>query len=175
MDYNNISNSNNKFVAEPVANYSTYKNSELIMHYSIDINSLISKNTQKTNSIKLINLKDRINGFKSLKANWDSYNAEPISKYAIYAAIDLLSSLNKKGYLSFDSGINVNIFPMRDGGIQFDIDNLDFSIEIEIDIKGDLSLLHFNNNRDIVEEKKSIDIYELAYILDGITENLYYA
>jgi len=94
----------------------------------------------------MINTKliDKINNFSKLKYNWDSYNADTISKTSIDVAIDIL-----KHFINhFSDDITIDVFPMRDGGIQFELDN----IEIEINQNGKLKFILFDNNDNIIKE-----------------------
>jgi len=67
-------------------------------------------------------LKFKIASLAELTQNWDSYNAEEITQLSILNASEYLDTLE------VDWNI-VNVFPMRDGGVQIEIG--DFK-EIEI-------------------------------------------
>ena len=84
----------------------------------------------KTRGMKYFQYADTIYGFSNLQKNWDSYNADTISQIAIDTAIEALNPLHNKGLLA--NGITVNVFPMRDGGIQFEFDGQYICAELEI-------------------------------------------
>lgn len=74
------------------------------------------------------NLHDTIKSFSSLKENWDSYNAGVISQKAIDVAISILHFLPQ----------NTMVYPMRNGGIQFEFDFDNFYSELEINSNGEM-------------------------------------
>jgi len=76
---------------------------------------------------------NKINKFADLEYNWNSYNSDIISKISIDVAINILNNF----IVYMDEDVQINVFPMNNGGIQFDIDN----IEIEIDINGKLKMI----------------------------------
>ncbi len=61
-------------------------------------------------------LNKTILSFLDLEKNWDTYDAEKTTIQSIESAIILLESLSNIIFIT-----QVNVFPMRDGGIQFDI------------------------------------------------------
>lgn len=108
---------------------------------------------------------EKIKGFKSLEKNWDSYNANKISNNAIEKAISVLEKVIQTTQEYF---INTHVFPMRNGGIQFELDNTDcdLSIEIEIDTNGILKLIRFDEEGEIEEEIENFRIENLKDILN---------
>lgn len=78
------------------------------------------------NSKKIEKLKTIIKSFSKLEKNWDSYDANEITPQSIMTAYDVLDSINDVN--------DVKVFPMRNGGIQFEIGHyreieiLDFDI-----------------------------------------------
>ena len=127
-----------------------------------------SKNTisphSKIQGIKYINLKDTIYGFGRLEKNWDSFNADAISNISINTAIEALDHLNLKGYLNID--FIVYAFPMRDGGIQFEIEGENISAEIEISPEGIPTFILFNNGGDIIEKERVFELLEISTLLE---------
>lgn len=76
-----------------------------------------------------VELKNRIESFKKLKAGWDSYNAKPIDKQCIKRAFQI-----NKMFLEFeDDIINAVVSPVSDGGILFEFE-LDDTEVIMIEI-----------------------------------------
>jgi len=109
---------------------------------------------------------DTIKGFSVLRKNWDSNNADPISKNAILTAIDTLNYLNRRELLS--NGIAINIFPMRDGGIQFEFDSDELCGELEINNKSELTFFLFDEEGSIIKEQKLYELSELLTILEDV-------
>ena len=109
-------------------------------------------------SIKLYQLQDAINGYVYLQQNWDSYDAAPISATAIKVALKVLNQLNRTDI--FSTGVEVNVFPMRDGGIQFEFDADDLCAELEVNKEGQVHFVLFNEDSKAVE--KDIPYYELS-------------
>jgi hypothetical protein len=118
----------------------------------------------KLQEIKYFHLADTIKAFSSIQPNWDSYNADKISKSAIDTAIETLNYLNSKGLLS--NGIKINVFPMRDGGIQFEFDGETICAELEINQNGDLTFILFDNDANIVDKKQLFELSELSSLLE---------
>lgn len=101
---------------------------------------------------KLKNEIENIYGFSNLKKNWDSYNADTISQTAIDTAIEILNILYINELLT--SRFTVNVFPMRDGGIQFEFDGKIICAELEISSNGDTTFILFDDNGDVVEKEQ---------------------
>ena len=76
-----------------------------------EIQKLKSQNSRNENK-PVQDLIARIEKFKDLEQDWDTYGSEKISLSSIYTAIKLIKIFGK-------NNINVdNAFPMRDGGVQ---------------------------------------------------------
>ena len=86
-------------------------------------------------------LEIRIKSFSDLKDNWDGYGADKITEQSIVVAISLLDSLSNDKIL---------VYPMRNGGIQFEIGDYK---EIEI-FNNDITELFFDSEYNIVSELK---------------------
>lgn len=126
-------------------------------------------NTYRPESSKLQGLKyfyiaDTINGFANLQPNWDSYDADKISNVAIDVSITTLNYLHSKGL--FSKGININVFPMRDGGIQFEFDGEYICAELEINQSGELTFILFDNGGDIVGKRQLLELSEISTLLE---------
>jgi hypothetical protein len=113
---------------------------------------------------RLNNLRSKIQGLVHLESNWDSYNAVIISKTAIAIAIETVNFINCKGLLSTD--LAVSVFPMRDGGIQFEFDGENICAELEINHKGDLIFIHFDDEDNIINKGKLFELSELSTLLE---------
>lgn len=118
----------------------------------------------KPQGIKYFNLSDTIKGFSKLQTNWDTYNSEVISKNAIEKAIEVINHLNSKGLLSI--GIKVSVFPMRDGGIQFEFDGEYICAELEINQSSELTFILFDNEGNIVDKGQLFELSELSTLLE---------
>ena len=110
-------------------------------------------------STKYSILNKTINDFALLQSNWDSYNADAISKTAIKIAHRVLQYLNNEDYI-FDE-FEINVFPMRDGGIQYEFDKKEVSTELEISPSGNLQFIRYDNDGNIVTTI-NLPIYELS-------------
>lgn len=152
-------------VKEPDFSYQTGR-FPLMFDNSYNITNSFIPDSSKFKGIKYFNFAEKISEFSKLHSNWDSYNADPISQDAITTALKTLTFLNSKGILS--SGITVSVFPMRDGGIQFEFDSGLFCAELEITINGELIFILFDNKDNIVEEKQLFELSELSTLLDEL-------
>ena len=79
----------------------------------------------------------KIDSFSLLEKGWDSYDSDKISINSIITAHDVLEKIVLEHNI-----VNIEVFPMRNGGIQFEIgDNL----EIEIDGNNAMSIVYDEN------------------------------
>jgi hypothetical protein len=131
---------------------------------SENITNTYRPESSKIQGIKYFHYADTINGFSKLQHNWDSYNADVISKNAIETAIETLNHLNNKGQLT--NGFIVNIFPMRDGGIQFEFDGENICAELEINPNGDSTFILFDDEGNIIDKGQLFELSELTTLLE---------
>lgn len=104
---------------------------------------------------------DKIKGFKELKPNWDSYGADPIPEKVINKAIEIIEKLEFHN-MNLDY-----VFPMRDGGLQFEVKSGKFNdIELLIGKNLVVELVIYNNENDIIEERKIINEEDLLFVVD---------
>jgi hypothetical protein len=120
--------------------------------------------SSKVQRMKYFHYADTIYGFANLQHNWDSYNADEVSQNAIDKAIETLNHLNNKGQLT--NGFTVNVFPMRDGGIQFEFDGENICAELEINPNGDLTFFLFDDDGDIIEKVQLFELSELSTLFE---------
>lgn len=120
----------------------------------------------KIRGMKYFQYADTIFGFSNLQENWDSYNADTISQTAINTAIETLNHLHNKGLLA--NGITVNVFPMRDGGIQFEFDGQYICAELEINPNGEATFILFDDDGDIVEKEQIFELSEIPTLLEEV-------
>jgi len=130
---------------------------------SENITNTYRPQSSQLHGIKYFNYADTIYGFINLKKNWDSYDADVISINAIDSAIEILNHLNHKGQLAND--IAVNVFPMRDGGIQFEFDGENICAELEINPNGDSIFILFDDDGNIIDKGQLFELSELSTLL----------
>ncbi len=90
-------------------------------------------------------LLSKVEGFKDLKENFDSYNADKVSEKAIAISIEIVGQLK-------DIDVEgLSVFPMRDGGIQFEISRFsDIEEELIIDKEGNIVIAEYNTLGDLI-------------------------
>ena len=131
---------------------------------SKNITNTYRPESSKLQGIKYFNFANTINGFTNLQPNWDSYDADVISKVSIDTAIATLNHLYNKGIIS--DGIKVNVFPMRDGGIQFEFDGENICAELEINQNAELTFILFDEDGNIVNKGQLFELSELSTLLE---------
>lgn len=88
----------------------------------------------------------KIDGFRNLKENFDSYNSDKISNKSIETSIRVVNELNDVELIS--------VFPMRDGGIQFEISRFtDIEEELVIDKEGNIRIIEYSTSGDLISNK----------------------
>lgn len=101
--------------------------------------------------IWLSEVEQRISEFKSLKSNWDSYGAEPVTEELCSKALKLLTSIKKenlpKPFLS----------PTPDGGIDIEWNKQSCLLSIKVR-KNEIRSLLFNRDNTPNEKEKISDI-----------------
>ena len=117
----------------------------------------------RVNLNEYFNLLEKTLGFSNLHTNWDSYNAEAISNVAINSAKGVLNYLNINWLLT--NAIKINIFPMRDGGIQFEFDGKYICAELEINPNGGLTFILFDDEGNIIDKWQPFELLELSTLL----------
>lgn len=122
-----------------------------------------------TNDTLCSRLSNKIYAFVNLQKNWDSYDADVISPTAIDVAIETLNHLYSKGVHS--KGIKISVFPMRDGGIQFEFDGEYICAELEINQNGDLIFNLFDDDGNIINDTKQP--FELSTLATRLEEAEY--
>ncbi|MDY0344264.1 MAG: hypothetical protein RBR28_11875 [Lentimicrobium sp.] len=118
----------------------------------------------RANISEYAKLSGKVSGFSNLQSNWDSYDAEVISSLAIKTAKKTLAHLNINGLLT--SQIEINVFPMRDGGIQFEFDGENICAELEINPHGDSIFILFDDDGNMIDKWQLFELSELSIILE---------
>jgi hypothetical protein len=108
-----------------------------------------------------------VNSLSKLQPNWDSYSAEAISKTAIGIAHQVLQFLDSKDYI-FDE-FEINVFPMRDGGIQYEFDNNQVSDELEINPSGEMNFTRYDKEGNIIKTI-NLPVYQLSELSSLLEE-----
>jgi len=121
-------------------------------------------------SMKYFMLNEAISHFSSLPPNWDSYNADVISKTAIKISQQVLQYLNNEDYI-FDE-FEINVFPMRDGGIQYEFDKKQVTAELEINPSGEMNFIHYDQQGNILKAM-NLPINELSELSSLLEESDY--
>jgi hypothetical protein len=135
-----------------------------ISENSENITNIYRPEYSKLQEIKYFLYADTIKGFSNLQQNWDSYNADVVSNKAIETAIETLNHLNSKGQLT--NGFVVNVFPMRDGGIQFEFDGENICAELEINQDGESTFILYDDAHNIIEKEQLFELSELSTLLE---------
>jgi hypothetical protein len=135
-----------------------------VFEYSENITNSFGPEISKLQGIKYFHFEDTINGFSNLKPNWDSYNADPISENSINAAIETLNYLYSKGQLS--NNLTISIFPMRNGGVQFEFDGVNICAELEISTTGERTFIIYDDKGSIVNKGQLFELSELSTLLE---------
>lgn len=135
-----------------------------VFEYSENITNTYRPESSKLQGINYFHFSDTINGFANLQHNWDSYDADMISKVSIDTSIETLNHLYNKGILSI--GIKISVFPMRDGGIQFEFDGDNICAELEINQNGELTFILFDDDGNIVDKGQLFELSELSTLLE---------
>ncbi|TDN36962.1 hypothetical protein E4631_19975 [Hymenobacter sp. UV11] len=105
----------------------------------------------------------QVNSFKDLAYDWDTYGALPIAEGAIAQARQLLNALSLQ--LVYAPAVSVHVFPMRDGGVQVELDRDSASMEIEVHPNGSQDYLLFNPDGSIIGTYPSLFV-ALRHFID---------
>jgi hypothetical protein len=109
-------------------------------------------------------LRRKITAFKLLEENWDSYHANAITDTAIERSLKVADNLATR-FLP----IQINVFPMRDGGVQFEFDATGWSAELEINPEGKMAFMQFDTAGNLLKENPLEDIDSLSNFLNTLT------
>ena len=93
---------------------------------------------------------NRLDEFKSLEENWDSYGAQPISPKAIDRAKDLLRVCSPPCFIA----------PLADGGVQLEWECPDANrrAEVEVNAEGKAEIEVFNRQTFAVDFRATVEI-----------------
>lgn len=108
----------------------------------------------------------KIDSFRELEQNWDSYDADPVGPKAIERAKWLLAKISKEAYF---------VCPTRCGGIQIDW-GTHSELEVEINSDGQLANMYVETVVQPLKEADECDnsklplVYTSSAILETITQ-----
>lgn len=108
------------------------------------LETLATKNVRKPAmglGLVIPKLLTQVSSFEELAYDWDTYGALPIAAGAIARARQLLNALSLQ--LVYAPAVSVHVFPMRDGGVQVELDRDSASMEIEVHPDGSQDYLLF--------------------------------
>ena len=111
-------------------------------------------------------LQERIMSFSLLKENWDSYNADKITKESIETALDFLDIISKTNDIN-----DIAVFPTRCGGIQFEIGHYK---DIEI-LNYNITEYEYDYDFNIVNKTKTIHTEHLKRIRKLKLQRIFYS
>ena len=93
----------------------------------------------------------KLESFLALPDDWDSYGAPPVQPAAVQRAVELLQDPTFVQLLSIVNP-RVAVFPLRNGGVQLDLNGGKKPLEIEISDSGDTEFAFFSPSNEIVWE-----------------------
>ena len=105
-------------------------------------------------TLVVFKLQRQLETFRALEADWDTYGASPITDAAIRQAGRILNSLSLQ--LAAVRGISMHVFPMRDGGVQIDLDKKTASVEIEVHPEATQTYLLFDTDGELIDSPHSL-------------------
>jgi hypothetical protein len=123
-----------------------------------------------TNGLRSSNLKRKIHKFTNLGNNWDDNGALMIATEAIKTAFSVTNLFTVE--FSRCSLFAIHVFPMRDGGIQFEIDSKTRSAEIEIGASSEITFTEFDKEGNIIE-KEEVNFIDLLDQLTSLMDSVY--
>jgi hypothetical protein len=102
---------------------------------------------------------ERLEAFKTLAEDWDSYGAAPISAVAIDRARELSAEVISKHALSIrPEGYSFDVVPTPDGGVQLEWDVDEQHLEIAIGPRGTLAYLNVITTDGTRQSKSGEDV-----------------
>lgn len=105
-------------------------------------------------AMRVFGLERQVEAFRNLPPDWDTYGAEPIQEAAIRQARRLLHQLSMQ--MTSVRSVSLHVFPMRDGGVQIEIDGRDMEMEIEVHPDGTQDYLVFNSEGKLLPTKNTL-------------------
>ncbi len=123
---------------------------------------------QKTSpQVSLAPIFERLKELAQLKADWDSYGAEPVSSVALVAAFELLDAVKERLCRKVREPLPQFIAPLADGGLQLEWSGQRGDIEVEIDLNGDLGyvLIEGQGTNRKFKEQHQVSLNEVLNLL----------
>ena len=129
-----------------------------------DVHYYSNETLPKFDNLSSENLLNKIDGFHNLDSDWDSYGAEPITEIALDTAKKIVQLISTENY--FSQKAEINVFPMRDGGVQFEFDRDISSAELEISPKGMLTFILFDDKSNVLKQEQLLEVSDLSIFLN---------
>jgi len=123
---------------------------------------------QKTSpQLSLAPIFERLKELAQLKADWDSYGAEPVSSVALVATFELLDAVKERLSRKVRESLPQFIAPLADGGLQLEWKGQRGDIEVKIDPIGNFSyvLLEGQETNRKFQEKARASLEEVLKLL----------
>ena len=127
-----------------------------------------TKPRQKTSpQVSLAPIFERLKELAQLKADWDSYGAEPVSSVALVATFELLDAVKERLSRKVRESLPQFIAPLADGGLQLEWKGQRGDIEVKIDPIGNFSyvLLEGQETNRKFQEKARASLEEVLKLL----------
>lgn len=105
-------------------------------------------------ALRVFQLARQVEAFRALPPNWDTYGALPTQEPAIRRAQQLLDLLSLQ--LTSSRSVSIHVFPMRDGGVQLEVDREGAEMEIEVHPDGTEDYLVFNGEGQLLPTKNTL-------------------
>jgi hypothetical protein len=111
-------------------------------------------NLHSSLALRVFSLERQVEAFRALQPDWDTYGALPIQEVAIRQARRLLHLLSMQ--LTGARPLSIHVFPMRDGGVQIEIDGDEMEMEVEVHPDGTEDYLVFNPEGQLLPTRNTL-------------------
>ena len=111
-----------------------------------------------------MNLKNKLDDFRTLENGWDGYNGNKITETTL-----IVTELYLKNEFNSEDYLRIHIYPMSNGGIQIEYSLNNFNVEIEI-LDYDITIHRYNH--DVysfknINYKNQVRKQKIQKLLDG--------
>jgi hypothetical protein len=147
------------------------EHSELTITLGADTSGSIADRLQQAYREVLAPIYERIDEFRRLPANWDSYDANPISAVAVeHARLIALAAIRENAFDTNSDSYSLRAFPLAEGGIQLEWESSHAYLEVEVGSDGRLSYL-FRHQPPLGRSESATDV-EPARVLERIRQTV---